>query len=536
MNFDQHWETVLKASDETFNWYIDYLASGHKALQLTNAQEKVVRKVYKEAWRQYLAAAKSAYSISQQSLAGNYANEKRSPYFNKHIAQSYKSLRTTYVDKGFISILGGIVLVNQSGSIKQVYLDSLNSEPVLDMMGSATTLNLGAGFPLFAAIDLIENFLGIGENFALVYHSSVYQQLCFDFLVSLYPNQAAEPQIFSESSGTAVNSVSIEAVSAYAEKLGMSKESRLLAFKGTWSGGFGTAKEASSFGATDQLVKKSGPKWIDRCLEIPHNKSGEKRVLSSIKQKIDNGEANGIIFEKIIGDSGIIELSDSFVTEIVNLLKNAPSGRLPIIIDEIQAGNGRSSSNYWSFSHLPEVNAYSHLLITNAKSTGGGKPYAYALMPKVIAEAAYPLSMLTTHSGNGPIGRAVTYAKFIAHPMIKSLKNDSAIAVNHELKRGLGNSWRGRHLNIGLTTSGNEQSELLQHYLYMQYGVLVGSFPATLRFQPNLIEYPGTLTNVIRIIEQAMIDIQSVKPNQQAKLITKIEQKIKGQQGGGLNI
>ncbi len=536
MRIDKHWATVRRQSDITLAWYLEKLAKAQLSLQLNESQMHLVRQVYKEAWQSYLEAAELALNISKQSLSRQYANKLRSPYFNKQIALSYELMRKTYVDKGFISVLGGVTLVSQTGSIKQIYLNSKQTEPVLDMMGSATTLNLGAAFPLFAAVDLIESILGIGENFALVYHASIYQQLCFDFLRGLYPNQKVDPQIFSESSGTAVNSVAIEAASAYAEHLGYSKQSKILAFKGTWSGGFGTAKEASSFGASDQLANKAGLHWVDRCLDIPQTLADEQTVLGIIKQKIARGAISGIIFEKIIGDAGIIELSDDFVAAVVQLCKNAPYGALPIIIDEIQAGNGRSSRNYWSFAHLPVVNSYECLLITTAKSAGGGKPYAYALMPKAVAKAAYPLSMLTTHSGNGPLGRAVTYAHFILQPEIQTLKDESARIVEHELRRGLGLEWRGRHLNIGVTASNGATLELLQHYLYIQYGILAGSFPSTLRFQPNLIEHPDTLVNVLQIIEQAMLEIKSTSNSSQGSLIAEIKEKIRGQKGGGLNI
>ncbi len=536
MTFNQHWAAVRQAADDTLGWYIESLASGHDTLTLSDHQRQFVQQLYEDAWQRYLAAAKQAYDISQRSLNGDYANKQRSPYFNEAVATVYQAIRQTYVDKGFISILGGVTIVNQIGSIKQMYISESESQPVLDVMGSATTLNLGAGFPLFAAIDTIDKLLGIDDNMALVYHASIHQQLCFDVLCDLYPVKSVEPQIFSESSGTAVNSIAIEAASAYAEKLGLKKNSRILAFKGSWSGGFGTAKEASSFGATTQHEKKAGLHWIDRCLEIPQSRSEELRVLAVVEQKVAAGLASGLIFEKIIGDAGIIELSDSFVSELLKLFDNSPHSTLPVIVDEIQAGNGRSSDNYWSFSPESGLTTYERLIITNAKSSAGGKPYAFVLMPKAIAMAAYPLSMLTTHSGNGPVGRAATYAKFVTHPKIQAIKNESAAKIEDELTHSIGQKWRGRHLNIGIITDGSRELELLQHYLYIHNGILAGAFPATLRFQPNLIEYPDTLLNVVKTIGLALTTIKTSKDSPQGNLVAELSNKLAGKGGGGLNI
>lgn len=531
VSFAEHWTLVRHASNDVLEWYLEQLEQSHPNFYLSQQQRAIITSIYDDAWDRYIAAAESARSITAQSLGRSYANPARSPYFNTDAKALYKKMRGIYVDKGFISILGGITIINQVGSLKSVYINDKESQQVVDVMGSATTLNIGAGFPLFSAIDATENILGIGENVALVYHASLYQQWCFSFLRSLYPNQSVDPQVFSESSGTAVNSVSIEAANAYSESIGYSSTSRLLAFQGTWSGGFGTAKEASSFGADKQIIKKTGSRWVDRCLTIPKTAAEESAILEQIQQKIADGTACGIILEHIIGDAGIITLSDDFLTQLAAICKNTPKGPLPIIIDEIQAGNGRSSSSYWSFGDIPAFANYTHLIITNAKSAGGGKPYAYSLMPKSIAKAAYPLSMLTTHSGNGPIGRSVAYAKFITHPDIVRIKERTAANIISRLQNSIGNNWRGRHLNIGITTETSAQLELLQEYLYIQYGIIAGSFPSTLRFQPNLIEYPETLYTTLAIITQAINDING-EPTELLQNITSKTQR----STGGLNI
>ena len=92
---------------------------------------------------------------------------------------------------------------------------------------------------------------------------------------------------------------------------------------------------------------------------------------------------------------------------------------------------------------------------------------------------------------------------------MQAIKNETAAKIHTELAHGIGKSWRGRHLNIGITTKHKDELELLQHYLYIHNGILAGSFPSTLRFQPNLVEYAETLLNTVRVIASALSVIQA---------------------------
>lgn len=532
MNISTHWRKVKAISDEVLEWQLQLLSSAHSSLTLTEDQRAFVIQAYDQAWQRYQAASEQALKISRQALDGEYENTARSGHFNSEVARSGKRIKQSYVDKGFLSILDGITVTKQIGSLKYVYTgNNKPAEAVIDVMSSAATLNVGAGFPLFVAIDTAESLLGINENIGLLYHAGIHHPVYFDYLRSLHPNQASDPKVFSEHSGTAVNSVAIEAAAAHAKSLGLPKTSRLLAFNGTWSGGFGTAKEASGFGAAKQFEDKTGLQWIDRSLAIPHSRTEEDRLLTLIEQKIKAGKVSGIVFEKIIGDAGIIELSDRFVKAMLDLFAHAPNGILPVIVDDIHAGNARSSTDYWSFSKESGLRDYPKLILTNAKSSAGGKPYGFALIPASIVQSAYSNSMLTTHSGNGGVGRAVAFAKFITHPEIVAIKEKSAQNISEVLEQQHVKV-RGRHFNHGIVANSSNDLEIIQNYLYIHFGILAGSFPSTLRFQPNVIEYPETLVNVATAISHTF---EAIKNPDHSTLMQAIKDATQ-ESSGGLNI
>jgi len=53
-------------------------------------------------------------------------------------------------------------------------------------------------------------------------------------------------------------------------------------------------------------------------------------------------------------------------------------------------------------------------------------------------------------------------------------------------------------MNRGIETGSKELMEVIQWHLYIKYGILVGALPATVRFQPMLLEHPETIRNITK--------------------------------------
>lgn len=471
----------------------------------------------------YYDALRLSYLISQDAVRGKRYNPKRSVWFNQEMAKWIQRAREVFTPQTLVWQLDGIVLSRQRAGLKEVYnaagegVRGCFDGVVHDVLGSATSLNLGAEFPYAFMASLVSHLDGKGDNFCLPYHPGIHQIIGADYFRKLYPNPQ-DVYFFSESSGTAVNSVAIEAVCAYGEKVYPNKFPKVLQIDGTWCGGFGTAKEGTGFGVARQPENRGGSKWVDRCLPLPIAENREL-FLRIVKEKIANGEAAGVFLEPIVGDAGIIPADSLLVKELIEILKKGANDySLPIIVDTVQQGTGRTG-NYWGIEHLPDLQNYPYLVLTTAKSASNGQPYGMMLMPKPIAEKAYPLSMITTNSGNGGLVRAMVVGEFVTQPEIQAIIDQNAQIID-EVADQFGLKLRGLRMNRGIETGSKDLMKLIQWHLFIKYGVLVGALPAAIRFQPMLLEHPQTIRNITTAVCRGIREVlENVKFDESGKIL-----------------
>jgi|GEM_PF-1556115 len=518
----EHWNKINYAGRETLNWFLE---------GLSQISDRRLRPIISEVWeaqlslseRLYIDALRLSQILSEQVVANERFNPQRSVWFNPEMAKMIRRARDVFTPQTLVWQLDGIGLLRQRGGLKEVYNASNQGirgqfdGVIHDVLGSATSLNLGAEFPYVSIVSNLASQMGIGDNFCLPYHPGISQIFGAEFLSSLYPNQE-KVYFFGESSGTAVNSAAIEAVCAYGEKVFPGKFPKVLQVDGTWCGGLGTAKEGTGFGVASQAEKRGGARWVDRCLPLPTAENREL-FLKIVREKIEAGEAAGVFLEPIVGDAGIVPSDQQLVKELVRLLQEGVNGySLPIIVDTVQQGSGRTEE-YWGIEHLSELTGYSHLVLTTAKSASNGQPFGFTLIPKSVAEKAYPLSMITTNSGNGGLLRAVTAAKFLQNPRIQSIIDQNA-AVIDEITASYGMDLRGRRMNRGIETGSKELMEVIQWHLFIKYGILVGALPQTVRFQPMLLEHPKTIRNITEATCRGIKEVlENVELGQDGKII-----------------
>ncbi|MEM4134716.1 MAG: aminotransferase class III-fold pyridoxal phosphate-dependent enzyme [candidate division WOR-3 bacterium] len=501
-----HVRTIQAVGRETLDWFFDLFPDLRSANPLDrNLSEAQL--AYLE--RLYFGALRLSQILSEQAIREGRINPRRSVWFNPEMQALINRAREVFTPQTLVWQLDGIGLLRQRGGLKEVYAaggkgwKSQFDGVFHDVLGSATSLNLGAEFPYASIVGTIASQMGIGDNFCLPYHPGLHQITGAEVLSSLYPNPT-EVYIFTESSGTAVNSAAIEAVCAYGESVFPGKLPKVLQIDGTWCGGLGTAKEGTGFGVASQAEKR-GTRWVDRCLPLP---TAENRdwFLKIVEEKIARGEAAGIFLEPIVGDAGIVPVDPQLIKELIKILKQGANGHpLPIIVDTVQQGTGRTG-NFWGIEHLPELQNYPYLVLTTAKSSSNGQPFGFMIIPKQIAEKAYPLSMITTNSGNGGLLRAVVVAKFVTDPRIQEIIDKNAQIID-EVATQYGLNLRGLRMNRGIETGSRELMELIQWHLFIKYGILVGALPATVRFQPMLLESPSTIRNITEAVCRGISEI-----------------------------
>lgn len=440
--------------------------------------------------------------LANLSLAGKNKDKRRISYFNKTMAGYKQRVLEYYPPAANAWVLHGLVFNSQIAGLKKMSGFSSDNGYIIDVLNSASSLDLGAENPWLIKMDRIEDHLGIKDNICTAYHPGVRQGFALKELAKLHPNKktAGSFVVHSETSGTVVDSIAIESVVGYGEKKLKNKNCRVLAVDGTWAGGYGSAREGTGFGIDGQQKQRSGKNiWVDRCLPQPIKELSDK-FLAILEEKLKFKQVAGLYIEPdIVGDLGIVEFDRDLLKKVASLMKE---NRLPIIVDCVQQ-LGRSGG-YWGENVESVLKDYPLLVLTTAKSASNGQPLGFTIMPKEVADSAHPLSQITTNQMNGPLLRALTVAKILSDKKFQNwLKQKSKtiekVASEYGFKPGnLG--LRGKFLNRGIYMGDNEKVKLAQIALLIEDGILVGAVPQALRYQPMLFDLSDTNEKVARAI------------------------------------
>lgn len=482
-----------------------------------------------EGERKFLGAQIMSRKLAERSVRDQRHLSSRVAMNNPRMNKDMAWLDNHTPDSAKAWVLDGLVIDTQRGSIKELESEEHGfPHQVNDVLGSATSLNLGSNNPWVKLINSAEGLFGVGDNVCYAYHPGLKQRYGLEKLINLYPSgKQKDIMIHSESSGTAVNSIAVESALAYVDKIRFGlkegetpeekaeldrrlqelKEKRqsgevtmpkLLAIDGTWHGGTGLSREGTGFGTTKHYDLRQDPAWIDRSLPLPTRENLEE-FLTIVQEKVESDEAGGIIMESVVGDAGIIEADPELVKQVVNLMSNVDVNghkiNLPIIIDAVQQ-QGRMEG-YWGIEGNQELREYNNLVLTTAKSASNGQPFGFTLMPKEIAQAAFPYSQITTNELNGALLRACIVADIVNDERVRNHVNKVG-KMMEEVAEKYGVELRGRGMNRGIYTGNPQMMETAQFSLLINRGILVGALPSTIRFQPGILEDATTVKLLMR--------------------------------------
>ncbi len=118
----------------------------------------------------------------------------------------------------------------------------------------------------------------------------------------------------------------------------------------------------------------------------------EANNTEELKRTVGQVSAAGILLECVQGEGGVIPLTEEFVTAAAAIAK---AQDIPLMIDEVQTGNGRSGQLY----------AYMHYgiqpdIVSTAKGLGGGLPIGATLLGEKVQDVLQPGDHGSTYGGN----------------------------------------------------------------------------------------------------------------------------------------
>ena len=118
----------------------------------------------------------------------------------------------------------------------------------------------------------------------------------------------------------------------------------------------------------------------------------EANNIEALAKAVEEIPTAGIMFECVQGEGGVLPLTKEFVTAAAEL---AQEKDIPLIIDEVQTGNGRSGTlyAYMQFGITPDI-------VSTAKGLGGGLPIGATLMGEKVQSVLGPGDHGSTYGGN----------------------------------------------------------------------------------------------------------------------------------------
>ena len=114
--------------------------------------------------------------------------------------------------------------------------------------------------------------------------------------------------------------------------------------------------------------------------------------IAALKAAVAEQKLAGIMLECIQGEGGVLPLTPEFIKAAEKIAKE---NDIPLIIDEVQTGNGRTGAlyAYMRFGINPDI-------VSTAKGLGGGLPIGATLMGEKVQNVLGPGDHGSTYGGN----------------------------------------------------------------------------------------------------------------------------------------
>ncbi len=248
-----------------------------------------------------------------------------------------------------------VALVSGKGSL----MTDIDGKEYIDMCTGIGVTSFGTADPEWIAAVTAQ--LGTLQHTSNLYYTKPGAELA-----KLLCEKTGMKKVFFGNSGAEANECAIKVARKYsAEKKG-SDCYTIVTLNNSFHGRTLTTLAATGQEHYHELFQPLTPGFVH---VDPEDIDGLKQIVANVK-------VAGIMIECIQGEGGVVPLSKEFVTAIADLCKQED---IPFIIDEVQAGNGRSGQfySYMNYGVQPDV-------VSTAKGLGGGLPIGACLMSEKV--------------------------------------------------------------------------------------------------------------------------------------------------------
>ena len=383
------------------------------------------------------------------------------------------------IDKEYVAGTYGrfpVELVSGKGSI----VTDADGKNYIDMGSGIGVTAFGFGDEAWIAATTAQ--LGTLQHTSNLY----YTEPCAK-LARLLCEKTGLKKVFFANSGAEANECAIKVARKYsAEKKG-AEYSTIITLVNSFHGRTLTTLAATGQDKFHELFQPLTPGFI----HVPAND------IAALEAAVAEGKIAGIMLECVQGEGGVLPLTAEFVRAAAKLCED---NDIPLMIDEVQTGNGRTGMLYASmnFGIRPDI-------VSTAKGLGGGLPIGACMMGEKVQNVLGPGDHGSTYGGN-PVACAGALSiisrlddKFLAEVRAKSEYVFSAFqnAPGVESVAGMG-------LMIGIKTV-KPAREVLNSC--MEKGVLCLTAKDKVRLLPALNIPMEVLKEAVDVIKAACADV-----------------------------
>ena len=280
----------------------------------------------------------------------------------------------TSIDKEYVAGTYGrfpVELVSGQGSI----LTASNGKQYIDM-GS------GIGVTAFGTADPQWLAAVTAQAGKLQHVSNLYYTEPCALLAKALCEKTGMKKVFFSNSGAEANECAIKVARKYsAEKKGDGCYT-IVTLKNSFHGRTLTTLSATCQDHFHKLFNPLTPGFV-------HVKPND---IAALEEAVASCKPAGIFFEVVQGEGGVLPLTAEFVAAAAKLCKD---NDIPLMVDEVQTGNGRTGKlyGYMNFGIEPDI-------VSTAKGLGGGLPIGATMLSEKMQSVLGPGDHGSTYGGN----------------------------------------------------------------------------------------------------------------------------------------
>lgn len=340
----------------------------------------------------------------------------------------------------------------------------------------------GIGVTAFGIADDIWQKAVIDQIGKVQHMSNLYYTEPCVKLAQLLCRKSGMKKVFFNNSGAEANETAIKAARKYsAEKKGEDCFT-IITLVNSFHGRTLTTLAATGQENFHKLFVPLTPGFV-------HVAAGD---VDGLKETVAKEKIAGIMIECVQGEGGVIPLPEDFVKAVASIAKEED---IPLIVDEVQTGNGRTGAfySYMNFGIQPDI-------VSTAKGLAGGLPIGATLLGEKVENIFGPGDNGSTFGGN-PVScaAAVSVVERIDDALLAEIKEKSKYIFDTlQGAKGI-ESVSGMGLMIGIKTE-KPAAEVLKGC--MEKGVLCLTAKDKVRLLPALNIPMDVLKKAVDVIKE----------------------------------